>query len=83
MTQVYLQIPEATPVALGLDSEKVGDALLLAAAVQWFESGKLSAGAAAELAGISKPAFIERLKDHGAPHFRQNGEELREEISNA
>ncbi|MBG7606984.1 MAG: UPF0175 family protein [Verrucomicrobia bacterium] len=83
MTQVHLQIPETTPVALGLDSENVGDAILLAAAVQWFESGKLSTGAAAELAGISKPTFVERLKDLGASHFRQNGEELREEIGNA
>lgn len=83
MTQVLLQIPETTPVALGLDAENVGDALLLAAAVQWFESGKLSTGAAAELAGISKPVFIERLKDFGAPHFRQNEGELLEEIANA
>jgi len=83
MTQVLLQIPETTPVALGLDSKNMGDALLLAAAIQWFESGKLSTGAAAELAGISKPAFIERLKDFGASHFFQNEGELHEEIENA
>ena len=51
MTQVLIQIPEATPVALGLSPERLGEALLLAAAVQWFGSGRLSSGAAAALAG--------------------------------
>lgn len=83
MTQVMVQIPEATPVALGLSPERVGEALLLAAAVQWFESGKLSSGAAADLAGLPKPVFLERLKDFGVPAFRQTEEELREEFANA
>jgi predicted HTH domain antitoxin len=83
MTQVMVQIPEATPVALGLNPERVGEALLLAAAVQWYESGRLSSGAAAELAGMPKPVFLERLKDFGVPTFRQSEEELREEFANA
>ena len=77
VTQVVLQIPEGTPVALGVSPERVGDALVLAAAVQWFESGRLSSGAAAELAGLSKPVFLERLKEFGVPAFRQTPEELR------
>jgi predicted HTH domain antitoxin len=83
MTQVMVQIPEATPVALGLNPERVGEALLLAASVQWYESGRLSSGAAAELAGMPKPVFLERLKDFGVPTFRQTEEELREEFANA
>ena len=83
MTQVLIQIPEATPVALGLSPERLGEALLLAAAVQWFGSGRLSSGAAAALAGLSKPEFMERLKDFGVPAFRQTTSELREEFENA
>lgn len=83
MTQVMIQIPETTPVALGLSPERIGEALLLAAAVQWFESGRLSSGAAAALAGLSKPAFIDRLKDFGVPVFRQTAGELQEEFANA
>ena len=83
MNQVLLQIPETTPVALGLEDDKLGSALLLAAAVQWFGTGKLSSGAAAELAGISKPAFMEILSDFGVPAFRQSEKELREELENA
>lgn len=83
MTQVVVQIPEATPVALGVSPERLGESLLLAAAVQWFESGKLSSGAAADLAGLPKPVFMERLKDFGVPAFRLNEDELREELVNA
>ena len=83
MTRLVIQIPEATPVALGLNPERVGDALLLAAAVRWFESGRLSSGAAAELAGLPKPVFMERLGDFGVPVFSQSAEELREEFANA
>lgn len=83
MTQVLVQIPEATPVALGLSPERMGGALVLAAAVQWYESGKLSSGAAAELAGLPKPMFMERLKDFGVATFRQSDSELLEECKNA
>lgn len=83
MTQIMVRIPDATPVALGLNPERVGEALLLAAAVQWHESGRLSSGAAAELAGLPKPVFLQRLKDFGVPTFRQSEEELREEFANA
>ncbi|MCX6878729.1 MAG: UPF0175 family protein [Verrucomicrobia bacterium] len=83
MTQVLVQVPENTTVALGLSPERLGEALLLAAAVQWFESGKLSSGAAAELAGLPKPVFMERLGSFGVPVFRQTQDELREEFANA
>lgn len=68
---------------MGLPLDRVGEELLLAAAMQWFESGRLSSGAAAELAGLSKPAFLTRLKDFGIPAFRQNRSELLDEVANA
>jgi predicted HTH domain antitoxin len=83
MTKVLLEVPEATPIALGLSPTRLGDALLLAAAVQWFDCGRLSCGAAAELAKMPKPVFLERLKEFGVPSFRQSDEELREEFANA
>lgn len=83
MTEVVVQIPESTPEALGLDPRQLGDHLLLAAAVQWYESGRLSSGAAAELAGLPKPVFLQRLQEFGVATFRQSRDELREEIANA
>lgn len=83
MPQVSVQIPEQVLVALGLDPKPLGEELLLAAAVRWFESGRLSSGAAAELAGISKPEFLGKLVNFGVAGLSQTGDELREEAANA
>jgi len=83
MSQLLVQIPDATPVALGVSPERLGEALLLAAAVQWYDSGRLSIGAAADLAGLPKPCFLQRLNDFGVPAFRQSDSQLREELANA
>lgn len=83
MESLKVSVPESTRLALGLPLDRIGEELLLAAAMQWFESGRLSSGAAAELAGLSKPAFVQKLNDYGIPAFRQNRNELLDEISNA
>ena len=83
MTQVLLKVPESTSAALGLPPERLADTLLLAAAAKLHESGKLSSGAAAELAGLPKPVFVQRLSEFGVDCFRQTTEELREELANA
>jgi predicted HTH domain antitoxin len=46
-----------------------------------FETGRLSLGQAARLAGYSKRAFMELLGKHGVPVFDYPAEELREEAS--
>jgi predicted HTH domain antitoxin len=47
------------------------------------EVGRLSSGAAAELAGIPKPLFLVRLRDYGVATFRQTEDELRRDLANA
>ena len=83
MTQVTLSLPDQAGVALKLAPEDLGGELLLAAAMKLYELGRLSAGAASELAGIPKPVFLSKLADYGVPAFRQNEAELREEFENA
>ena len=83
MSQLTLNVPESAPEALHVSPEQLGAELLLAAAVKLHEAGRLSSGAAAELAGISKPVFLESLARYGVPAFRQSGDELRDEAANA
>jgi predicted HTH domain antitoxin len=83
MPEITLHVPDAMPVALRVSRERLGGELLLAAAVKLYEAGRLSSGAAAELAGLPKPVFLQMLGEFGVATFRQNAEELREELANA
>ncbi|MBW1660330.1 MAG: UPF0175 family protein [Deltaproteobacteria bacterium] len=83
VAQLLLEVPESASLALGLPPDRLANTLLMAAAAKLYESGRLSSGAAADLAGVSKPAFIQRLAEFGADCFRQTAEELREELANA
>ncbi len=83
MTQVTLSVPDQTLVALKLPLESLAGAVLLAASVKLYELGRLSSGAAAQLAGLPKPVFLSKLSEYGVPAFRQTEAELREELDNA
>ena len=57
------------------------DEAQLLLAVKLFETGKLSIGQAAKLAGYSKPTFIELLSKIGVPVINYPVEDLEREIN--
>jgi predicted HTH domain antitoxin len=78
---VTLDLPDSTLKALHVETPAEGAAKVrLIAAVKLFELGQLSSGAAAELAGMHRIAFLERLKDFGVSPFQQTPEDLRRDI---
>jgi predicted HTH domain antitoxin len=52
-------------------------------AVKLYEDRKLALGYCAELAGLSKRAFVEILGKYGVSLFSQTADELKSDIDNA
>jgi predicted HTH domain antitoxin len=79
MSQIAFDIPNETLLALKLLPDEAGAVLRLAAAVNLYELGRLSSGAAARLAGIPRVVFLSRLADYGVDTFRLTEEQLQQE----
>jgi predicted HTH domain antitoxin len=79
MSDITISIPERSLLALKVTAQEAADELRLAAAMKLYELGRLSSGAAAELAGIPRCLFLTRLADYGIDTFRLTEEELKGE----
>ncbi len=79
MSEITMIVPDESLSALRMTPEQFGAELRLAGAVKLFELGRLSSGAAAQLAGVPKPVFLQKLADYGVDTFDLTEEELRQE----
>ncbi len=75
MKTITLNIPDNT----GVDDFQ----LLMLLASRLYEQGKLSLGQAAELAGLSKRAFIELLGNYEVSIFNYSSSDLSRDVANA
>jgi predicted HTH domain antitoxin len=62
MRHITIDVPEELVAAEGGDAAAFARELALLAAVKLYELGRLSSGCAAELAGITRVAFLDALK---------------------
>ena len=79
INHVALDIPNETLLALKVTSDQASQIVLMAAAVKFFEVGRLSSGAAARLAGVPRVVFLSRLADYGVDTFRLTETEIQRE----
>ena len=79
--QVTMELPEGVFSALRSTPEDFVQEMRLTAAVKWYELGMISQSKAAEVAGISRQAFLEALARFQVSPFQVTSEELAEELA--
>ena len=76
--QITLEIPEQ--FGFNKSPTQIGLTLKLYAALALFQSGKISAGAAAELAELDRYSFIHECKKHKIPTLNYSADDLEAEL---
>jgi predicted HTH domain antitoxin len=78
--QLSLDIPEEAFSILRVAPDVFLKEMRLAAAVKWYEIGKISQAKAAELAGVNRQEFIEALATFGVSALQITPQELTAEF---
>lgn len=79
-TKVTIDIPDSAFSILRTSPEEFSRELRLAAAIKWYEVGRISQSKAAELAGVSRQVFLRALGQFGVTPFQVTGDELEDEF---
>lgn len=77
--RVDLEVPIGALASLRMDPAMFGRELRVAAAVRWYESGSVSQGRAAEIAGLSRTEFVTALTRFGVTPFQSSADEIVDE----
>lgn len=80
MTQLAMDLPEDVFSALRLAPSEFATEMRIAAAVQWYGERRVSQGKAAEIAGISRVAFVDELRRRHVSAIQIDAAELDAEL---
>lgn len=81
MSQVLeIEVPDDVLLGLQKDAKHLAAEMRIAAAVKWYELGQLTQGKAAEVAGLSRTAFINELGRYGVTPLQETAEEALQAI---
>lgn len=72
MTSLQIELPDDIRESLDLDQAELSSLALEALLMRLYERGNLSSGKAAELLGISRREFLDRLGHHGISSFDED-----------
>ena len=78
---VSIDLPESAFSALRQTPESFVSEMRLAAAVKWYEAGMITQSKGAEIAGVSRQAFIDALSRFKVSPFQETPDQLTEELS--
>lgn len=83
MKRAVVAYPDELPRLLDLPESELPDQFRLLVAAKLFELGRLSAGKAAELAGLGRLDFLSRLSELGVAAINLSDEEIGAEVAAA
>lgn len=78
-----IEYPQELLWALQQEPEEFAAEAQILLAIKLYETGKLSTGLAAKVAGLPRSAFIYLLGQHGLSPFGQTSDELEDDLANA
>ncbi len=81
MTTVSFDLPGSVFSALRRSPDEFVGAMRLAAAIHWYSRGEISQGKAAEVAGISRRAFLDELARQQIDVFVVDFDDLERELA--
>ena len=81
MTTLTLELPENVLAALRCAPEDFPDEMRLAAAMMWYEEGKVSQEVASQIAGLCRTDFLLALARRGKESFRVDSADLDRELA--
>ncbi len=81
MSTITLEYPPAWLAAMGVDAARFADETRTAAAMKLYESGRLSSGQSAQLAGLTRAEFLLSCRQWGVASVDWDEDELRAEFA--
>ena len=81
MPTITVEVPESVLAVLRNDPNEFARQMRLAAAVTWYEQGKVSQEVAARIAGLNRTDFLLSLARMGRDSFAVDFADLDEELS--
>jgi predicted HTH domain antitoxin len=80
MKALQIEYPESWPAAAGSSAERFEGEARMALAMKLFEMGRLTSGQAAQLAGVSRMAFLFNCPQWNVPAVNWDAAELAAEF---